>query len=102
MEKNKYVLEENYHEIEDNLYYVQKILEMEQPTDMTIQEMVEDFRDKILGSYDISSIFENMITNCQRTICIANCALRDLEKIRKEHPEIHFNSRSGRKIRQQK
>ncbi|WP_195375349.1 hypothetical protein [Parabacteroides leei] len=92
MEKNKYVLEENYHEIEDNLYYVQKILEMEKPTDMTIQERVEDFRDKILGSYDISSIFENMITNCQRTICIANCALRDLEKIRKEHPEIHFNS----------
>lgn len=92
MEKNKYVLDESYHEIEDNLYYAQKILEMEKPVGMTIPETIEDFRDKILGAYDISSIFESMITNCQRTICIANCALRDLDKIRKEHPEIHFNS----------
>lgn len=92
MEKSKYLLEENNQAIEDRLFYVQKILEMEKPEGLTLAEMVEDYQDKLLGAYDITSIFEKMITSCQRTICIANCALRDLDKIKKEHPEIYFNS----------
>lgn len=93
MEKKKYVLEERYNEIEDKLHYVQNILEFERrPVSMPITECVADFRDKLLGAHDICSIFERMVTSCNRTICIANCALRDLEILKKEHPEIYVNS----------
>ena len=68
MEKNKYLLEENNQAIEDRLFYAQKILEMEKPEGLTLAEMVEDYQDKLLGAYDITSIFEKMITSCQRTI----------------------------------
>ena len=93
MKKKEYVLEERYNEIEDKLHYIQNILEFERrPVNMPVTEQVADFRDKLLGAHDICSIFENMITSCNRTICIAACALRDLDKIQKEYPDIYINS----------
>lgn len=93
MKKKEYVLEERYNEIEDKLHYIQNILEFERrPVNMPVTEQIADFRDKLLGAHDICSIFEDMITCCNRTICIAACALRDLDKIQKEYPDIYINS----------
>lgn len=91
--KKRYLLEEQYNYIEDKLDYVQRILKQERDTsEFTIEEVVEDYRDQMLGANDICSIFEDMITNSNRAICIATCALRDLSKIKKEHPDIVINS----------
>lgn len=93
MKKQLYVLEDRYNEIEDRLTYVQSVLKtVRQPVGLTVAEQVDEFHDTLLGAHDICSIFEDMITKCNRTISIASCALRDLEKIRQDHPEVIVRS----------
>lgn len=93
MKNQLYVLEDRYNEIEDRLAYVQNVLKtVRRPVGMTVSEQVEELRETLLGAHDICSIFEDMIARCNRTISIASCALRDLEKIREEHPEVIIRS----------
>lgn len=80
--------------IESKIKYVEEIVKEERGvTDtMPMRDKIRCYQNYVLGAFDIASVFEELINSCNRSIGIAICALRDLDRIKKDHPNFAFRS----------
>lgn len=80
--------------IETKIKYVDEIIKEERDLMnlMPMRDKVKCYQDYVLGAYDIASIFEELINSCNRSIGIAICALRDLDRIKQDHPNFSIRS----------
>lgn len=80
--------------IGSKIKYVEEIIKEESGLidSMPMRDKIKCYQDYVLGAYDIASIFEELINSCNRSIGIAICALRDLDRIRRDNPGLAFRS----------
>lgn len=93
MKENKYLLPANYRSLENELFRALRVLKAERNTEgKDLQDMVNDYEQSLLGAQDACASLRRMVKLFTRLVGISSCALRDLEDIHREHPDIKMMS----------
>ena len=93
MKENKYLLSANYRSLENELFRALRVLKAERNTEgKDLQDMVNDYEQSLLGAQDACASLRRMVKLFTRLVGISSCALRDLEDIHREHPDIKMMS----------
>lgn len=92
--EEKYLLQANYRGLENELKRAQRVLRSERKTEgKELPDMLGDYKEQLLGSQDVCASLKKMVKLFTRLVGISSCALRDLEDIHREHPDINMMSR---------
>lgn len=94
MEEKKYLLPENYRALENELFRAQRVLRSERNVEgKSLFDQIDEYQKSLLGAQDVCLSLRKMVKLFTRLVGISSCALRDLEDIHREHPDINMMSR---------
>lgn len=94
MEEKKYLLPADYRSLENELMRAQRVLKSERNIEgRDLPDMLDDYKKSLLGAQDVCTSLRRMVKLFTRLVGISSCALRDLEDIHREHPDINMMSR---------